>query len=89
MTTLLRTRIIRIGNSQGIRIPRTLLDLARLSRDVEVEANAEQIVIRSVRGTRQDWDDQFQRMAAQGDDVLLDAFSSSLSAWDDEEWEWQ
>lgn len=89
MSTLLRTRIIRIGNSQGIRIPKTLLDLARLSRDVELEVGAEQIVIRPARSVRHNWDDQFRLMAAHGDDVLLDDLPHSLTTWDDEEWEWQ
>ena len=88
MSTVLRTRIIKIGNSQGIRIPKTLIDQAQLPDDVEMEASAEQIVIRPARRVRQDWAEQFQRMATRGDDVPLDGWAASTSVWDDEEWEW-
>lgn len=89
MTTALRTRIIKIGNSQGVRIPRTLLDQAQLPEDVEIEATAQQIVIRPALRVRHGWEEQFQRMAAMGDDVLLDGSPATLSLWDDEEWEWE
>ncbi len=89
MSTALRTRIIKIGNSQGVRIPRTLLDQAQLPEDVEMEATAQQIVIRPALRVRQGWEEQFQRMAALGDDVLLDGAPASLSLWDAEEWEWE
>lgn len=88
MTTLVRTRIIRIGNSQGVRIPKVLLDQAQLGDEVELEVGEGQIVIRPVARARQGWEQQFERMAAQGDDVLLDGEVVSTSSWDDEEWEW-
>ncbi|MGI4787425.1 MAG: hypothetical protein ACRYFS_01100 [Janthinobacterium lividum] len=37
---------------------------------------------------RQDWEEQFQRMAENGDDTLLDANVPSLTNWDDADWEW-
>ena len=48
MTTLVRTRSDRIGNSQGVRIPKVLLDRAQLGDEVELEVGDEQIVIRPV-----------------------------------------
>lgn len=89
MTTALRTRIIKIGNSQGVRIPRTLLDQAQLPEDVEMEVTGQQIVIRPALRARQGWEERFQRMAALGDDVLLDGSPIALSLWDVEEWQWE
>ena len=37
---------------------------------------------------RQGWEEQYQRMAENGDDALLDA-DVSLTEWDETEWEWQ
>ena len=68
----MKTRIIRIGNSRGIRIPKALLEQTRLTQDVEIEAQADAIVIRSARPPRADWEAAFRRMARRADDELLD-----------------
>lgn len=87
MGVTLRTRIIRIGNSQGIRIPRTVIQQLQLGTDVELEIEGEQLVIRRA-GSRQGWEQAFQRMAASRDDRILRDAPSSLTRWDEEEWEW-
>ena len=84
-----KTRIVKIGNSQGIRIPKVLLDQVALGEEVELEVQENQLVIRSARSVRSDWDEQFIRMAECGDDQLLDAKTASLTSWDKDEWEWQ
>ena len=52
MTRALQTRIVRIGNSQGIRIPKPLLEQAGIGERVELEVHDGQISIRSARRTR-------------------------------------
>jgi antitoxin MazE len=51
----MRTRIIRIGNSQGIRIPKKLLAQSGLGPEVELEVQDQQIIIRSTRHPREGW----------------------------------
>lgn len=82
----MKTRIIRIGNSQGIRIPKPLLEQTGLTEDVELEVQADAIVIRSARAVREGWGAAFRRMAEAGDDELLEELTES--EWDREEWEW-
>jgi antitoxin MazE len=60
----MKARIIRIGNSRGVRIPKALLEQTRLTDDVQIEAQAGEIVIRSARAPRADWEAQFSRMAS-------------------------
>lgn len=84
----MKTRIIRIGNSQGIRIPKPLLEQSGLGEEVELEVQPNQIIIRSASRPRRGWAEAFQAMAAQGDDVLLDPDVLGESAWEAEEWEW-
>ena len=67
----MKARIIQIGNSRGVRIPKRLLEKAHLSEDVQLEARAGEIVIRSAR-PRAGWDAHFRRMEQRGDDQLLD-----------------
>lgn len=87
MSTTLKTRIVKIGNSQGIRIPKPLLEQAGLTGAVEVEVEDGQLVLRSVsEPVRGGWSEQFQAMAARGDDQLLDAEIVN-SEWQGE-WQW-
>ncbi len=85
MPTVVKTRIVRIGNSQGIRIPKIFLEQIALGEEVELALEAEQIVIRSAHSVRHGWEAAFQAMNEQGDDGLLDDGSLLPTAWDGEE----
>ena len=67
-----RTQLIKIGNSRGIRIPKALIDQAKLGNEVEIAVQRGQLVIRPVSHPRSGWDEQFSAMAEHGDDQLLD-----------------
>jgi antitoxin MazE len=84
----IKTRIIRIGNSQGIRIPKLLLEQSNLVEEVELELQDEQIILRPAHPARHGWEEAFQRMAALGDDHLPNGEDLPSTDWDDEEWEW-
>lgn len=89
MTQSIKTRLVKIGNSQGIRIPKVLLDQVGLTNEIELEVEGDHLVLRAARRPRQGWDAQFQAMAAQDDDHLLDPDVRSGSTWDEEEWTWE
>jgi antitoxin MazE len=82
----MKAKIIRIGNSQGIRIPKPLLEQTGLSEDVEIEVRADELVIRPARSARANWAAAFAEMAEAGDDALFEDLTES--EWDREEWEW-
>jgi len=84
----MRARIIKIGNSQGIRIPKVLLEQTRLGEEVELEVEDHQIVIRPAAYPRQGWEEAFQSMAEQKDDQLLDRDLTGQTRWDQNEWQW-
>ena len=88
MQTMLKTRISKIGNSQGIRIPKVIIEQLGFGDEVELEVQADQLVVRAIHAPRAGWDDQFKAMAVVGDDQLLDAGVSAPTQWDEEEWEW-
>jgi antitoxin MazE len=89
MGNSIKSRIIKIGNSQGIRIPKILLDQAKLGDEIEVEVQGDKLIVRSVRSTRQGWDEQFAEMARRGDDTLIDSEAVNINGWDKDEWEWK
>lgn len=82
----MRARIVRIGNSQGIRIPKPLLELADLGGEVELRAESGRIVIERADAPRAGWSEAFAAMAAAGDDALLD--TPTPTAFDAAEWTW-
>ena len=84
----MKTRIVRIGNSQGIRIPKLLLERSNLAEEVELQAHDNQIVIRSAREPRQGGADAFRAMADRADDELLDEAAIAQTQWDADEWQW-
>jgi antitoxin MazE len=88
MPPLLRTKLIKIGNSQGIRLPKTLLEQSGILGEVEIELQAEGIMIRPIAPlpARSGWEKAFAEMNAQGDDRLLD--QPTATAWEETEWEW-
>ena len=81
-----RARIIRIGNSRGLRVPKALIELAELSDEVELRAEPGRLIVQAVRGPRVGWADAAKQMRAAGEDLLLDA--PTASRFDDEEWTW-
>jgi antitoxin MazE len=87
ITMATKTRIVRIGNSRGIRIPKTLLDEADLPEDVELHAQPGRLVVQAARRPRSGWAAAAKRMRARGEDRLLD--ESTATKFDREEWEWR
>ena len=85
----MKTRIVRIGNSQGIRIPKAILEQTGLCGEVELITHEDSLIIRPARRPREGWTAAFQEMARRGDDGLLDDPSPSLSTWDEDDWEWR
>ena len=83
------TRIVKIGNSQGIRIPKILLEQSGLCDEVELEVQKKQLILRPKRSVRQGWENAFRAMAENSDDQLFDdEYLNNQTSWDAEEWKW-
>ena len=84
----MRARVVRIGNSQGIRIPKPLLEQTGIMDDVELEVEKNQIVIRPVSNPREGWNNAFEAMAQKRDDTHIIGDENFSHSWDEEEWQW-
>jgi antitoxin MazE len=82
-----RTRLVRIGNSRGVRIAKPWLEQTGITDEVEIEVFDDRLVIHAVREPRAGWDVAFAQMAQAGDDALLDP-GLAESEWDRQEWQW-
>jgi antitoxin MazE len=86
MSHVIKSHLIQIGNSRGVRIPKVCLEQLNLGDEVELAVQSDQLVIRSARHPRQGWEESFRAMHERADDRLLDI--PALSDWDEHEWEW-
>ena len=80
----MKTRIVRIDNSRGIRIPKPLIEQTGLDGDVEVAVRGNTLVIRPATQPRAGWAEVFRAMAQRGDDRLIDV--AQPTHWDTDQW---
>jgi antitoxin MazE len=84
----MKAKLIQIGNSKGIRLPKSVLDQCDLQDEVELEIENNYLIITPVSKIRSGWDQAFTEMAEKGDDALIDKDVVSTTEWDETEWEW-
>ena len=84
----MKTALVQIGNSRGIRIPKAFLEQCQFRDEVDLEIRDGGLFIQRVAAPRSGWDEAFRQMHARGDDALLDEEALSATAWDTAEWEW-
>ncbi len=82
----MRTRLVRIGNSRGIRLPKPLIEQAGLSDDVELRVGDGSIIISRSERPRQAWAEAAAALASRGKNGLLDP--PTPTRFDEGEWEW-
>ena len=82
----MRAKIVQIGNSRGLRVPKALLEASGIRDAVELSVEDGRLVVQPVRGVREGWADAAQAMAEREEDRLLDAETSTM--FDETEWEW-
>ncbi len=80
----MQVRIIRVGNSKGLRLSKLLLEKYAIKDRVELILKDDGILLKPIANPREGWAEQFQRMSKMGDDELLidDVFDDE----DLEEW---
>ena len=85
----MRTRIVRIGNSQGIRIPKALLEQTDLHGEVEISVRGGSLVISAVAPVRNGWEDAFARWRRAVTTACSTVTPSTADSFDAKDWEWQ
>ncbi|MEQ8847448.1 AbrB/MazE/SpoVT family DNA-binding domain-containing protein [Botrimarina sp.] len=68
----MRVDLVAIGNSQGIRIPKAVIDQAGLSKELELEVTPGAIVIRPAHRVRGGWADAAASCGVSAEDDLGD-----------------
>jgi antitoxin MazE len=83
----MRTDLVRIGNSRGIRIPKPLIEQCGLGETVDLRIENNCLVVSPERKTRRGWSEAFRTAAHFKDDELL-LEKIEPNRFDDEEWRW-
>ncbi len=82
----MKAKLVRIGNSRGVRLPKAFIEEAGLAEEVELKLRQGEIVISRAERPRQGWAKAAQSMASRDEDELLD--SPVATHFDSEEWQW-
>ncbi len=82
----MKTKIVRIGNSKGIRLPKPLLEQVGLVDEVDLEVRDGELVISPSDPVRAGWREAAVLLAERQEDELLDV--PTPTRFDFEEWEW-
>jgi antitoxin MazE len=83
----MKARLVRIGNSRGVRLPKPLIEEAHLKDEVQIRVRDGSVMITSSRRPRPGWADAARQIREQAGDVLLDR--SIPTQFDQKEWRWR
>jgi antitoxin MazE len=82
----MKARLVRIGNSRGLRLAKPLIEQLGFEDEVEMRTEGGALIIRAARHARAGWATAAALLSARGEGSL-DAASNNR--FDDEEWEWR
>ena len=83
----MRTVLVRIGNSRGIRIPKPIIEQCGFGEKVELRVENHRLIVSPQRSPRQDWEEMFRAAGSSAaDELLLDGVGAN--EFDREEWKW-
>jgi antitoxin MazE len=82
----MKTKLVRIGNSRGVRIPKPLLEQTGLEEEVELRVVESGIIISAIAAPRGGWAEAAEQLHGRGGDELLD--ETLPTDFDETEWVW-
>ncbi|MGC2109305.1 MAG: AbrB/MazE/SpoVT family DNA-binding domain-containing protein [Candidatus Korobacteraceae bacterium] len=81
----MKTELVRIGNSRGIRIPKPIIEQCGFEEAVELRVEGNSLILSSPQKPRLGWREAFRTAGASPrDEILLDVSNE----FDREEWTW-
>ena len=81
----MRTKLVKIGNSRGVRIPKALITEAGLGEDIELTVRDGAVVIRAAGRPRAGWAEAARPMVERGE---YEFFPAAPTEFDRTEWKW-
>jgi antitoxin MazE len=82
----MKARLVQIGNSRGVRLPKPLIEQAGLTDEVELRVRGNTVIIVARKTPRAGWAEAARQLSASGGDRLLD--DPSPTHFDETDWRW-
>jgi len=83
----MKAKLIRIGDSKGVCIPKPLIDQAGLIDDVQLKVVGTAIIVQSDSSVRSGWEDAARGIAGLNEDGIID--EPLPTEFDESEWIWE
>jgi antitoxin MazE len=84
----MKANLIQIGNSKGIRIPKSLIEQYQLEGKIELIPSQTGLLITASERPRSSWEDSFKKAEPGRKDADGLAWRSVSNKFDKEEWTW-
>lgn len=82
-------KLVAIGNSRGIRIPKAMIEQVGLADEVELEVVDGSIVIRRKRRPREGWAEAARLLSERGEDLPPEIRDVTETEWMRTHWRWE
>ena len=82
----MKTKLVPIGNSRGVRIPKPMITEAGIDDEVDIQVRDGAIVITSFKNPRAGWAESARVMHERREDQLID--SPTDTRFDRNDWKW-
>jgi antitoxin MazE len=82
-------KLVAIGNSRGVRIPKAMIEQIGLGEDVELEVVDGTIVIRRKRRPREGWAEAAKLLAERGEELPPEITDMVETEWERDHWRWE
>ena len=83
----MKSELVRIGNSRGIRIPKPLIEQCGLGDEVDLRVENECLIISPEHKPRKGWEEKFRAAGSAADDESL-LETVGMNEFDGKEWRW-
>jgi len=84
----MKVSLVKIGNSQGIRIPKTLIEQCGFGDEIELEVKGDALVLRPANPSRGGWDEAFAELTQSKEESVPLLPDYMREEWDESEWTW-
>jgi antitoxin MazE len=84
-----RAKLVAIGNSRGVRIPKAMIEQIGLGEEVELEVVDGTIVIRRKRRPREGWAEAAKLLAERGEELPPEITDMTETEWMRDHWRWE
>lgn len=82
-------KLVAIGNSRGVRLPKAMIEQVGLGDEVELEVVDGAIVIRRKRRPREGWAEAAKLLAERGEELPPEILDMTETEWMRDHWRWE